>query len=288
MKFSFIFGFILLILLVIGVIVGLPYAIQALKSGSLSFPFFSMPWPAPQFFQNVEYFPKIKIPALPVARQVPAPTLKPGESLHKGKVSIGGVYFSGAAQINLRTFYFFPGAVDLTGWKIKSAKKGEIIIGKGVNLPQIETIPSDIWIKSGDSLDVIAGLSPLSANFRANSCFSWLEGIYNFGYSLNYCAGGFNYGDLAELDGACQNLILGSGYCRAPDDNILNRQSGKCRIWVEKNMNYNACVSNHRNDRDFYKEWKIYTGSNNPIFDSWHDKIELRDQAGLLVDSYEY
>ena len=53
-------------------------------------------------------------------------------------------------------------------------------------------------------------------------------------------------------------------------------------------MTYNACVAGHKNDGDFYKGWKIYTGNNNQIFDPLHDIIELRDQNGLLIDNYEY
>ncbi|MFH0923809.1 MAG: hypothetical protein V1825_03675, partial [Candidatus Falkowbacteria bacterium] len=59
-------------------------------------------------------------------------------------------------------------------------------------------------------------------------------------------------------------------------------------IWIEKNLNYSACIQKHLGESNFYKGWRVYTGNGNLLFDQLHDKIELHDQAGLLVDSYEY
>lgn len=280
MKSSFVFGFILLIILIIGIFVGLPFVTKMLKSGSFSLPFFPTLRSGPRPMQGVGAFPQN-------ATSTINSVIKIGESLYKGKVSIS-VNFLDARGIHLRASYFSGGAVNITGWKIKSVQRGETVVGKGVGLPQFETALSDVWLRSGDSADIIVGLSPLGGNFRANNCFGWLNSLYSFGFSLDYCPGGFKIGDLAGLDSACQDLILRSNNCRALSDNDLNKETSQCRRWTEQNMNYNACVISHRNDSDFYKEWKIYTGNNNQIFDSLHDKIELRDQAGLLVDSYEY
>lgn len=286
MKSSFVFGFILLIILIIGVFVGLPYIISVIKSGS-----FSLPFSLPLSKQN---FPKISLPQnlaplVPYEKQTSEPIIKIGESLYKGRISISNSGFFGTGGINLKASYSSSaGAINITGWKVKSAQRGETVVSKGIVLPQFETIPSDIWLRSGDSADIVVGASPLGGNFRANNCFGWLNNLYNFGFSLDYCPGGFRVGDLSGLDSACQDLILRAGNCRVLSDNDLNQQSNQCRRWAEQNMNYNSCVVSHRNDSDFYKEWKIYTGNNNQIFNSLHDKIELRDQAGLLVDSYEY
>jgi len=274
MKSSFVFGFILLILLIIGVLVGLPYAIGELKSGSFSFPFFPkiLTKPSSNYFYN----------------QAPSATTTPISQQAVKKVNISSVSRYGQAEISLRASYFDSGKINITGWKIKSIQRGETIIGKGINLPQFDAAPSNIWLSSGERADIIIGLSPLAVNFRVNNCFGWLNNLYNLGYSLNYCTGGFRLGDLTGLDSACQDLILRAGSCRTPSENDLNKSSYKCREWAGKNMTYNACVAGHKNDGDFYKGWKIYTGNNNQIFDSLHDSIELRDQNGLLIDIYEY
>lgn len=280
MKLRFAFILILLLLLTISIFVGLPYLIKLIKSGPIYFPFpFSLPFSLPFSFP--------KITTNPASNYFFSTPVNNQQNL-SAQIKIGAVYYSSnQQQLNLTSSYS-NGAVNITGWKIRSVNKGEIIIGKGINLPQINVVSSDIWLKNGNSADIIVGKSPLTANFEINSCFGWLSGLYNLDYSIDYCSDGFNLNGLIGLDSACQDLILGAGSCRAPSDDILNKNSYQCRLWVEKNMNYSACVSRHINDNDFYKGWKVYTGNNNLIFDERHDKIELRDQNGFLVDSYEY
>ena len=277
MKFQFFFGFILLILFFIGMFVGLPYLLEKIKSTPLSF--FSISKNSTTSTPGFFYSRINNWTNNSTSRSV----INTGESLYKGKVRIGGV--SSGKQINLSASYF-EGAIKITGWRIKSSQRGETLISKGINLLQFDAATSDIWIISGESVEIIAGISPVANNFRVNSCFGGLSSLYNLGYVFS-CPG-IKPGDLTGLASSCQDLILRSTSCRAPSDDILNKQSSQCRIWFEKNVNYNACVNKHQNDRDFYKGWKIYTGNNNQIFDPLHDKIELRDQAGLLIDSYEY
>ncbi|MCX6813178.1 MAG: hypothetical protein NTV77_01680 [Candidatus Azambacteria bacterium] len=277
MKFQFVFGFMLLILVFVAIFVGAPYLLQIIKSNQfLNFPRF-ISTSTPGYFYSK--------PQPSISQPQSQPIIKPGESLYKNKMSIGNIYRYGNGQINLRASYF-EGALNITGWKVKSAQRGETLIGRGINLPQFDAATSDIWLISGESVEIIAGVSPLANNFRVNNCFGGLSSLYNLGYAFS-CPG-IEPSNLSGLDSSCQDLILRSTSCRAPSDDILNKQSSQCRIWFEKNVNYNACVNKHQNDKDFYKGWQIYTGNNNLFFDRLHDRIELRDQAGLLVDSYEY
>jgi len=280
-KFQFVFGFILLILFFIAVFVGVPYLLQIIQSNQIfNFSRF-ISTSTPGYFYSK--------PQPSISQSQFQPVIKLGESIYKGKVSISSVYRYNPGQINLSASFSDGGSIDITGWKIKSIQRGETVIGRGLALPQFNSFSSDIRLKSGDSVKIIAGISPLLSSFQINSCFGWLNSVYNIDSSLNYCPliqisnlTGFG------LDSACQNLILNSGSCRAPSDTVLNNYSRECRIWVEHNLNYNACVEKHMNESDFYKGWQIYTGNNNLFFDQLLDRVELRDQAGLLVDSYEY
>lgn len=209
---------------------------------------------------------------------------KPGNSIFQNKINITGVSKYGGGSVSLRNSNSSP--VDITGWRIKSRNKGEFVIGKGLVIPNFSSDFSDVWLLAGESADIVADASPLASNFRINSCFGGLSEIYNLGYGFSCPA--IAPMDFAGMDSACQDLIMRSSSCRAPSDNILNQQSSQCRVWFEKNVNYSMCVSKHVNDRDFYRGWKIYTGNKMQILDPLHDKIELRDRAGLLVDSYEY
>jgi len=272
--------FILILLLLIGIFVGVPYFLERMKSINFTGMFPLKGAPAGNYYSSGNQT---------VGTSSATPIIKLGESIYKGKVSISGVSRYNPEQINLSAVYSESGSIDITGWKIKSSQRGEIVIGRGLALPQFNSFSSDIRLKSGDPAEIIAGISPLLSSFQINSCFGWLNNVYNIDSSLNYCPlvqisnlAGFG------LDSACQNLILNSGSCRQPSDTILNNYSRECRIWIEYNLNYNACVEKHMNESDFYKGWQIYTGNNNLFFDQLHDRVELRDQAGLLVDSYEY
>lgn len=283
MRFQFVVGFILLILFFIAVFVGLPYFLEIIKSNQIfNFSrFISTSTPG--------YFYKEPQPLKYQSQYQSQPVIKPGESIFKGRISIYSVYRYGRGEINLSAAYFKNGSIDITGWKIKSLQRGETIIGKGLALPQFSSFSSDVRMLSGHSVKIIAGPSPLMANFQINGCFGWLSGVYNIDSSLNYCPL-IQISDLTGfgLDSACQNLILNSGFCRAPSDTVLNGYSRECRLWVEQNLNYNACVKKHMTESGFYKGWQIYTGNNNLFFDQLHDRLELRDEKGLLVDSYEY
>jgi len=270
-KFRLVFGFILLILFFVALFVGLPYLFQKLKFSPTS----TMPAP-----WNFNYFY-----TQPTSQTSYQQTANPSGSLYIGKVKIGSISGYGNLQITLQSASY-ESPLNITGWRIRSAQRGETLIGKGINLVQFDSVSSDVWLNGGESADIIAGVSPLAANFRVNVCFGGLSNLYNLGYGFS-CPAIVNY-DISGLDSSCQDLILRSSSCQAPSDNILNGQTSKCRIWFEKNVNYNACVNQYRNGRDFYRGWKIYTGNGNQIFDPLHDKIELRDQAGLLIDSRQY
>ncbi len=272
----------LLILVFIAMFVGVPHLLQIIKSNQfLNIPFLNFPrfisTSTPRYFYNKPQ-PSISQSQYQYQYQY--------QSQPVGKIRISSVYRYGQGQINLSAAYS-GGSIDITGWKIKSVQRGETIIGKGLALPQFTSFLSDIRLKNGDSVKIIAGISPLINNFQVNNCFGWLSNLYNLSYEFNYCPR-IEISDLTGLDSSCQDLIFRSTSCRAPSDDILNKQSYQCRIWVEQNLNYNACVKKHMNESDFYKGWQIYTGSNNLLFDQLHDRIELRDQAGLLIDSYEY
>ncbi len=151
MRFQFVFGFMLLILFFIAVFVGLPYLLQIIKSNQIfNFPQFistSAPTSAPGYFYSQ---PQSSI-SQPQSQPQPQPV---------SKISISSVYRYGQAQINLSAAYSESGSIDITGWKIKSVQRGETVIGRGLALPQFSSFLSDIRLKSGDSVKIIAGISP--------------------------------------------------------------------------------------------------------------------------------
>jgi hypothetical protein len=48
-------------------------------------------------------------------------------------------------------------------------------------------------------------------------------------------------------------------------------------------------VAKYRNDLDFStNEWRLWAGNQINIFDSTHDKVQLIDKFGKVVDEYTY
>jgi len=119
MKFQFFFGFILLILFFIGMFVGLPYLLEKIKSTPLSF--FSISKNSTTSTPGFFYSRINNWTNNSTSRSV----INTGESLYKGKVRIGGV--SSGKQINLSASYF-EGAIKITGWRIKSAQEGKLLL----------------------------------------------------------------------------------------------------------------------------------------------------------------
>ena len=279
MKFKIVLGLMLFILFFIAIFVGLPYILLNFPSIFNFLPRF-IATSTPGYF-----FSKFQPSAFQSQPQLKPQSQSQSQSQFQSKkVSIGSVSRSGD---NERIILSASYAVNITGWRIKSGRRGEFIIGQGLNIPQFNTAFADVLLIGGESAEIIAAASPMANSFRINSCFGGLGDVYNLGYAFHSCPR-IAIGDFSGLDSACEDLILRSVSCRAPSDDILNKQSFQCRIWFEKNVNYSSCVAKHQNDRDFYRGWKIYTGNTNQIFDPLHDKIELRDQAGLLMDVYEY
>ena len=282
MKFRIVFGIILLVLGFIGFFVGLPYFLQKIQLGS----FLKLP----QFTFTPIFAPSASTPGFwnffsPAQVQLRRQSIiRSGNSIFQNKINIAGVSKYGRESVNLSNA--FPSLINIAGWRIKSRNRGEFVIDKGLALPNFSSDLSDVWLLAGESAEIIADISPLASSFRINSCFGGISELYNLGYGFSCPA--IAPMDFAGMDSACQDLIMRSPSCRAPSDNILNRQSSQCRVWFEKNVNYSACVSKHVNDKNFYRGWKIFTGNKMQIFDPLHDKIELRDQAGVLVDTYEY
>lgn len=280
MKFRIAFGLIIFIIALIGMFVGLPYLFGIIQSNQIfnfSFPQIIRTSTPGYYYNNNQ-------------SQTYSPgsyySNSSGENNHASQISVG-ISNYGSGQVTLSTSYFNRGLVNITGWKIKSYQKVETLIGKGYAVPQVDAALSDIWIGNGESANVIAGISPLAGNFRVNKCFGWLKNIYSgMSYSMGYCPA-IQYRDLNGLDNACKDLLLRSS-CSAPSDDILNKQTSNCKIWAEKNLNYSACVAKYRNDPDFFRGWQIYTGNGYPIIDPSHDKIELYDRNGSLIDSQEY
>lgn len=183
--------------------------------------------------------------------------------------------------------------IDVTGWTIGNARATERI-PQAFNIPEIDATERDIFLPAGGDLVIVTGTPPYQQNFRENACVGYFNQTHAFTPSLsNSCADsdasrsvliGFGF------NGACIDAIDSIPACRTPQGPfaIANIKS-ECVNYMNENFSYVGCVKNFRDSKDFLKNtWRVSLRRNEKLFDPRHDRVILRDRAGLLVDEFEY
>ena len=229
-----------------------------------------------------------------------APSLKRGEekdSAFKYRATL--VVGSGAKEssppkeyIEIKASPVNEKFILLTGWLLKN-KKGETVkIGKGSYLPYPATINSQqiIFLKPGEKAYITTGESPIGTSFRVNKCMGYLEEFQNFYPPLAKECPLASEGPIPDhLDGNCLDFINKIPRCETVTDDTLSEISGACRKYVTQEINYRACVQNHKSDPDFYgKEWRIYLGKNKELWNNNEETVLLLDKNGKTIDWQTY
>lgn len=236
-------------------------------------------------------------------RQEEKPSLLPGESPYKGKISISAVERFGQRAdeeyVILRRGGFFSLAgsqekpIDVTGWTISNRRSSESI-PPAYNIPEIDSSSQNILLPPGGELVVVSGAPSYSRSFRENSCIGYLNQSYSFRPALsNSCVD--DSPDRSDLlargfNGACLDTIQSLASCHTPQGPFLAGVIGtSCIDYMNENFSYVGCVKNFRDQKDFFKNtWRVQLRRNQKLFDSRHDRVILRDRQGLLVDEFEY
>lgn len=253
-----------------------------------------------------------KPPSLPsVSKVVPTTSepraFKPGYSSFEGAIKISHVdRWANTPQgeyIRLRNGGYFglgstPTAVNITGWTIENSKREKIEIPKAYNIPFIDADKSDILLPPSGEIYIVIGPSNIGMDFRENGCIGYLNQYYQITPSLrNSCMDRQSSSQIRSrfldlgLSGECIDFVNSLPACRIPTFTFEN--SGKignnCIDYVSKNISYNGCVKNYRNDKNFLLNiWRVFLGRRQKFFDVKHDRVILRDTQGLIVDQFEY
>lgn len=144
--------------------------------------------------------------------------------------------------------------INISGWKLVIEGE-ENIIPAGSILPYFGEVNqlSAIQLSANDTIIISFSPSPLGVAFRENKCSGYLEEFLNFSPALpNSCPT-----PLAQSDEiVCQNFIEGLPSCQ---NKIENAPSPACKRFLSDNIGYNACITKHKNDADFFsKTWRVY------------------------------
>lgn len=187
--------------------------------------------------------------------------------------------------------------VNLSGWRFFSgATNKAATIPKGTEIPVSGTIneSEDIVLTPGTRAIVISGSSPIGASFRENKCIGYFSTFQKFSPSLpQNCPTPQNelatfYADGYVRDASCLDAVKKISRCQVmltPPTTVSNA----CQNFMVKYLNYNGCVTAHKNDTDFLgTTWRIYLGRTSALWRPTHEIVKLLDSNGKTVDAFGY
>lgn len=215
-------------------------------------------------------------------------------SPYYGKIHLGSVYAPAGfyqGQVSLYANFYDDEAINVSDWKLQ-ARQGSQIVPQAINVydPSGLTAESDIILRSGDYLNIYTSVtSAIGKNLRLNKCTGYLQNTNHFNPALpmNCPSPVTDRSQISNFTGICQDYLLSFYGCKLPDPNVILPQSDSGCLAFLNNINYKGCYDGHISDSDFLShEFRAWVGGS--FLDSRHDKLELLDRNGLLVDLYQY
>lgn len=190
------------------------------------------------------------------------------------------------------------GPIKVTDWVLKSQATGRAeIIPKGTITPTsgVVNATDDIVLRPGDRAIIVTGESPVGASFRENKCTGYFEGFQRFTPSLSQsCPSASNelanyYGTPYIRDPACIDYTNSLSRCQTAVPNKNQKITITCGEFLDRYLNYNGCLANHRGDSDFVgNTWRIYLGRKSSMWRSRYEVVQLVDDRGKTVAAFNY
>ncbi len=185
--------------------------------------------------------------------------------------------------------------VNITGWKLRSTVTGnEFVIGGAAIIPHVGVRDqTPIIISRGARIIISDYTSPINTSFRLNKCTGFFSEGRNFEPALhNKCPAIIDdtTSNVPNLTDECLDYIDTLPRCEVPKERDFWETLGaSCKNYLLRNVNYESCVTAHKNDSDFFEtEWRIYPAQPKILWRDRHEKIQLIDRYGRVVDTVEY
>ena len=177
---------------------------------------------------------------------------------------------------------------DVTGWTVKSNTNKSFTIPSAQGIYSFGGAQSDIKLRAGDKVHFYSGFGP-KGNFRLNKCMGYIEDTSPFTPSLEKNCPSISRSEIQGFSSSCQDYLISLDDCENPLANpLVPFEDNACREFLSK-LNYVGCVEKYGADKDFLsRDWMVWMGDQINIFDFTHDKIQLLDKKGVVVDEYVY
>lgn len=217
--------------------------------------------------------------------------------------------------IRIRASSRLKSPVNITGWRIESLLTGNYgTIPSATPLPFIGVVNSEspILLAGGETVIVGSGRAPLGISFRENMCTGYLDQVQRFEPRLSErCpdpddefddfSGIIPESTRDEDYDQCVNYVRRIDRCEIVREELRERHvrpspsgvvlplTDQCATFIEDNLTYQGCVTNHLSDHDFFqKEWRVFMGSFSELWRKKHEVLRLLDASGHVVDVWQY
>ena len=91
------------------------------------------------------------------------------------------------------------------------------------------------------------------------------------------------------LNDACIDFIERMRTCTINAKPLPLTMQYECSSFINSEINYQTCVTNHKNEEDFYKsEWRIFLNRDEELWKAKRETIRLLDADGKVIDSLSY
>jgi hypothetical protein len=189
--------------------------------------------------------------------------------------------------------------VRLTGMRLRSGMRGT-----SIEIPRAhflftsrEAAPrDDVRLSPGERAIILTGRSPAGISFKANVCSGYLETFQEFTPPLEYMCPlaeeelEFLFLDdsAAVLDAACVGYVESLDQCETPGVQA-DDYSRECEQFVHTVFSYDECVDRHQGEQGFMDdEWRLFLNEPDQLWNDDHERIELLNHAGEVIDALEY
>ncbi len=178
--------------------------------------------------------------------------------------------------------------IDITGWTVRSRSGKYFAIPKAQEIYSFGGPLTDIILKSGDRVNLYSSTGD-KGNFRMNKCMGYLQDQTPFTPSIPLTCPTVSRSETTDFSSQCQDYVSSLRACQNPSANPpIPIDDSDCHEYLRK-FNYVGCVDRYGRDSDFLSsEWWAWPGDQMDIFDPVHDKIQLINTAGKVVDEYTY
>ncbi len=191
--------------------------------------------------------------------------------------------------------------------KIPGAARLFVLDGVNTNSPIVLERGSKVTLVTGTLSNI--NNTYLGVNgFLVNQCSGYIENLPSFDFqprlSNRSCPKPEDEVNIRGLEKSCRVFVENLQTCKTPQFDTRTFVNGElqrdcvdgvcgltsqCRVMLRNTFNYNACVSRHASDQNFYtKEWRVYLNQKWELWAKEYETITLFDEEGKVVDSVSW